>query len=48
MYHMEYKGQPLVSLGLIIGLDYKNPYTNLYQVLAVKHVKTFTNHFQQI
>ncbi|VDN43201.1 unnamed protein product [Gongylonema pulchrum] len=32
MYHMEYEGQPLVSLGLIIGLDYKDPYINLYQV----------------
>lgn len=32
MYHIEDNGQPLVSLGLIIGLDYKNPHTNLYQV----------------
>ncbi|KAK6100843.1 Electron transfer flavoprotein-ubiquinone oxidoreductase family protein [Brugia pahangi] len=31
MYHIEDNGQPLVSLGLIIGLDYKNPHTNLYQ-----------------
>uniref|UniRef100_A0A8R1Y352 Electron transfer flavoprotein-ubiquinone oxidoreductase n=1 Tax=Onchocerca volvulus TaxID=6282 RepID=A0A8R1Y352_ONCVO len=31
MYHINDNGQPLVSLGLIIGLDYKNPHINLYQ-----------------
>lgn len=34
MYHIKDGGQPLVSLGFIIGLDYKNPHTNLYQVMC--------------
>lgn len=31
MYHFEDKGQPLIALGLIIGLDYKDPYINLFK-----------------
>lgn len=41
MYHIEDNGQPLVSLGFIIGLDYKNPHRNLYQV-------TFTLAYNEI
>lgn len=31
MYHLEDDGQPLVSIGFVIGLDYKNPYLNPYK-----------------
>ncbi|VDN07082.1 unnamed protein product, partial [Thelazia callipaeda] len=31
MYHIEDKGDSLVSLGFVINLNYKNPYINLYE-----------------
>ncbi|CAJ0573965.1 unnamed protein product, partial [Mesorhabditis spiculigera] len=31
LYHIEDNGQPLVSIGFIVALDYKNPYMNPYQ-----------------
>ncbi|CAJ0578878.1 unnamed protein product, partial [Mesorhabditis spiculigera] len=31
LYHLEDNGQPLVALGFILALDYKNPYLNPYQ-----------------
>lgn len=31
IYHMLENGQPLVHVGFVIGLDYKNPYLNPYQ-----------------
>ncbi|KAK0418969.1 hypothetical protein QR680_013880 [Steinernema hermaphroditum] len=30
LYHIEDDGQPLVSVGFVIALDYKNPYINTY------------------
>ena len=33
LYHIEDNGQPLVSLGFIVALDYRNPYLNPYQEL---------------
>jgi len=35
MYHF---GENLVSLGLVIGLDYKNPYLNPYQEFQVCYI----------
>jgi len=31
LYHIEDNGQPLVSVGFIVALDYKNPYTNPFK-----------------
>jgi electron-transferring-flavoprotein dehydrogenase len=31
LYHIEDQGQPLVAIGFIVALDYKNPYFNPYQ-----------------
>lgn len=31
MYHIDDNGQPLVALGLVVALDYRNPYLNPYQ-----------------
>lgn len=31
MYHMESEGRKLIHLGMVVGLDYKNPYLNPYQ-----------------
>jgi electron-transferring-flavoprotein dehydrogenase len=36
MYHF---GENLVSLGLVVGLDYKNPYLNPYQEFQVRATK---------
>uniref|UniRef100_A0A1I7ZGC6 Electron transfer flavoprotein-ubiquinone oxidoreductase n=1 Tax=Steinernema glaseri TaxID=37863 RepID=A0A1I7ZGC6_9BILA len=30
LYHIEDEGQPLVSVGFVLALDYKNPYINTY------------------
>ena len=32
LYHIDDGGQPLVSVGFVVALDYKNPYMNPYQV----------------
>ncbi|KHN78161.1 Electron transfer flavoprotein-ubiquinone oxidoreductase, mitochondrial [Toxocara canis] len=31
MYHIEDNGQPLVAIGFVVALDYKDPYINPYQ-----------------
>ena len=31
LYHLNDNGQTLVSIGLIVGLDYSNPYLNPYE-----------------
>lgn len=31
LYHLDGEGQPLVSLGFVIGLDYTNPYLSPFQ-----------------
>uniref|UniRef100_A0A914CFN7 Electron transfer flavoprotein-ubiquinone oxidoreductase n=1 Tax=Acrobeloides nanus TaxID=290746 RepID=A0A914CFN7_9BILA len=31
LYHIEDNGQPLVAIGFIIGLDYKDPYINTFR-----------------
>jgi len=31
MYHIEEDGEPLIALGFVIGLDYKNPYINTFE-----------------
>lgn len=31
LYHIEDDGEPLVALGFVIGLDYKNPYLNTFK-----------------
>ncbi|MFH4979132.1 hypothetical protein AB6A40_005841 [Gnathostoma spinigerum] len=31
MYHIEDKGQPLVAVGFVVALDYRNPYISPYQ-----------------
>uniref|UniRef100_A0A7E4UMH2 Electron transfer flavoprotein-ubiquinone oxidoreductase n=1 Tax=Panagrellus redivivus TaxID=6233 RepID=A0A7E4UMH2_PANRE len=31
LYHLEDNGQPLVSVGFVVALDYKNPYLNPYK-----------------
>uniref|UniRef100_A0A0N5ANV9 Electron transfer flavoprotein-ubiquinone oxidoreductase n=1 Tax=Syphacia muris TaxID=451379 RepID=A0A0N5ANV9_9BILA len=32
LYHLEDGGKPLVSVGYVVGLSYKNPYLNPYEV----------------
>lgn len=44
MYHIEDNGQPLVAVGFVVALDYRNPYINPYQVRMIKiltHVFVF-------
>lgn len=32
LYHIEDGGQPLVAVGFVVALDYKNPYLNPFRV----------------
>nr|CAD2144548.1 unnamed protein product [Meloidogyne enterolobii] len=35
LYHIEDNGQPLVSIGFVLGLDYKNPYLNPFKTFQL-------------
>lgn len=39
LYHLEDEGKPLVSIGYVVALDYKNPYLNPYLTF-----QTFKHH----
>lgn len=39
LYHIEDGGQPLVALGFVVALDYKNPYLHPYKVCSILVLK---------
>ena len=47
MYHLEEDGQPLVTVGLVVGLDYANPYINPYREFQrFKHHPAISHFFE--
>ena len=47
MYHLLDDGQPLVALGFVVALDYKNPYINPYKEFQrYKHHPSIKKHLE--
>lgn len=47
MYHLGEGDAPLVAVGLVVGLDYKNPYLNPYKEFQrFKHHPTIAPYFE--